>query len=244
MRKRLQSSSILTKVESIRMLMPRIGTRKLYHLLKEELEVGRDKLFSILRANHMLIKASRSYHKTTDSKHWLKKHSNKVKGIKIESPEQVWVSDITYIGKRDRHCYLSLVTDAYSRKIMGYDLSDSLQQQGCLRAMQMALKNRKYTGKQLVHHSDRGSQYCSHDYQKLLEKNKVICSMTENADPYENAVAERVNGILKLEFLLEKYDVKFDMMKKIVKQSIDIYNTLRPHLSCNMMTPQQRHDKK
>ncbi len=224
--------------------MPRLGTRKLYHLLKSELKelgVGRDKLFDILKANHMLIKPKRTYHKTTNSHHRFRKHKNLIKGLSITKPEQVWVSDITYIGTRENPMYLSLVTDAYSKQIMGYNVSDTLSTQGALSALKQALKNRKYSNKRLIHHSDRGLQYCSNMYQEILTKHKIICSMTESYDPYENAIAERINGILKQEFIeIVKVD-KLDFMKQLVSQSISTYNFKRPHLSCDMLTPNKMH---
>jgi putative transposase len=209
-----------------------------------ELGVGRDKLFSILRANHMLITPKRNYHQTTNSHHRFHKHKNLVSELEIKAPEQVWVADITYVGNRSNHAYLALITDAYSKKIMGYDLSDSLAVEGSLRALKMALKQRIYKQNPLIHHSDRGLQYCCNDYQKQLQKNKLVCSMTESYDPYANAVAERVNGILKDEFLLEQYRVDLKTLQKITAESIYLYNDYRPHLSCNMLTPNQMHCQK
>jgi len=223
--------------------MPRIGTRKLCHILEEplrDLHVGRDKLFKILKANQMLIVPSRSYRKTTNSHHRFHKHKNLVEKIDIIRPEQVWVSDITYINGRQNN-YLAMVTDAYSKKIMGYDLSDSLAAEGTIRALRMADKKRMYRQEPLIHHSDRGFQYCSDDYQKLLEKKRIVASMTETYDPYANAVAERVNGIIKHEFLLEEYKVDIKTMRLLVTEAVRTYNTRRPHLSCNMNTPEQMH---
>jgi putative transposase len=231
-------------VLDVRKLMPRTGTRKLCFLLKEplgELHVGRDKLFSILNANHLCIKPKRSYRTTTNSHHRFHKHANLVSQMPLIRPEQVWVSDITYVGNRYKHNYLALVTDAYSKKVVGYDLSNSLNVEGVQRALKMAVKQRIYADEPLIHHSDRGIQYCSDEYQKLLEKKQIKCSMTESYDPYANAVAERVNGILKDEFLLEQYKVDMLTMKKLVKNSINIYNNLRPHYSCYMLTPEQMH---
>lgn len=231
----------------LRELMPRIGTKKLYHILNEplkELKQGRDKLHQILKANNLLIKPKKSYHVTTNSHHRFKKHKNLIENLVPSRPEQVWVADITYIGNRPNHSYLALVTDAYSKKIVGYDLSESLNATGAIRALKMAVKKRIYKTKPLIHHSDRGIQYCCTAYQKLLNKKGVNCSMTESYDPYANAVAERVNGILKSEFELERYIVSINVMKKIVKQSIDIYNTLRPHYSCYMHTPEYMHKQK
>lgn len=229
----------------IRSKMPRLGTRKLYYLLKEELiscgiKIGRDVLFNFLRAEHLLVKPKRSYTKTTDSKHWMKKYPNLIKGTGIVRPEQVWVSDITYIKTASGNSYLSLVTDAYSKKVMGYELLDNLSAAGPLAALAMALKNRKYNAG-LIHHSDRGLQYCSAQYVQKLKDHNIGISMTQNGDPYENAIAERINGILKYEFLwVDGFKDHLQAMQ-VIKQSIGIYNTERPHLSCEMMTPEQTH---
>lgn len=241
--KRSQAGCVVELVQAVRNSMPRLGVRKLYYMLEKELVklgVGRDKLFSILRANHLLIKPLRSYHITTDSNHWYKKHKNLILETDITRPEQVWVSDITYI-KGVEHSYLALITDAYSKKIMGYDLSGSLKLEGTTRALSMAVENRKYPQKELIHHSDRGLQYCSYPYQDMLKQAKIKTSMTENGDPYQNAIAERVNGILKQEFLLENYKVSTDILEQIIKESIDIYNSQRPHFSCELLTPNQMH---
>ena len=224
--------------------MPRIGTRKLYYLLEDRLKdlgVGRDKLFAILRANQMLIKPTRCYRKTTDSHHRFHKHKNLVAEVLPSRPEQVWASDITYLGSHGNYQYLALVTDTYSKKIVGYDVSSSLSAEGAIRALKMGLKQRAYQNQELIHHSDRGFQYCCDEYQNILNKRNVRCSMTESYDPYANAVAERVNGILKHEFLLDKYNTRLPVMKEMVRNSIKIYNQLRPHQSCHMKTPDQMH---
>ena len=226
--------------------MPMIGTRKLYHLLKPQLtqlNIGRDKLFRILKANRLLIKQKRSYHITTDSHHRFRKHKNLVNILEIERPEQVWVSDITYTGNRKNPSYLALITDAYSKKIVGYNVSDSLNAYGSIRALEMAVKNRKDKTKPLIHHSDRGLQYCSDDYQKTLKTNNIKPSMTEQYDPYENAIAERINGILKQEFSIAKYDVDLVIKTNLISNAIKIYNTKRPHLSNHMLTPNQMHQQ-
>lgn len=241
------SVKVIHLVNSKRILMPKIGTRKLYYLLKEDLQklkVGRDKLFTILRANRLLIQPRRKYHITTDSHHRFRKHKNHIKTMDYSRPEQVWVSDITYIGKRDNPSYLALITDAYSKKIMGYNVSDSLNVKGSLAALEMALKNRIYKNEPIIHHSDRGLQYCSNEYQQLLQNHSILPSMTEKYDPYENAIAERINGILKQEFDIDKYDMDLKTKKKIVQNSIKIYNNLRPHLSNYMLTPKQMHNQK
>lgn len=219
--------------------MPRIGTRKLYHMLQptlEEKHIGRDRLFDILRANHMLIKPARSYHVTTNSHHRFRKHKNLVANMEPTRPEQIWVSDIIYIGNRKKHMYLSLVTDAYSKKVMGYNLSNSLDTQGSLNALKMANRNRMYRDECLIHHSNRGIQYCSDSYQRLLERYHITPSMTESYDPYANATAERINGILKQEFMLEDLDLPLAEMKRVVKDAIDKYNNQRPHYSCQYHT--------
>ena len=238
------SVQVIEMVISIRTLMPKIGTRKLYHMLSNNLKtigVGRDMLFRILKANHMLIEPKRSYHITTNSHHRFKKHKNLIEEITPSEPEQIWVSDITYIGHRKNPMYLALVTDAYSKKIVGYDVSNSLNTEGSLRAMKMANKSRLYKENILIHHSDRGLQYCSHEYQNLLRKNKVRCSMTETYDPYANAIAERINGILKQEFIGENRNLEINIMKELIKNSVEIYNDIRPHYSCQMKTPKEMH---
>ena len=229
-----------------RICMPRLGTRKLHFLLDDSfktnnLKIGRDKLFTILRTEQMLIKPKKTYTKTTMSKHWLKKHPNLVVNRKFMKAEELWVSDITYIKTREGNSYLSLVTDAVSRKIMGYHLSDNLKTDGVVKALKMAIKKRKYTHA-LIHHSDRGLQYCSQEYQSELQKNNIITSMTDGYDCYQNALAERVNGILKDEFPIEKCQ-DITQARKVIEQSIKIYNLIRPHLSLNFKTPDYMHKK-
>jgi len=234
-------------VQDIRNQMPRIGTRKLYHMLAEPLQslgVGRDKLFTILKANHMCIRPKRSYHVTTNSHHRFRKHKNLILDMEITRPEQVWVSDITYIDSRNNHSYLALITDAYSKKIIGYDFSNSLCADGSLRALKMAIKNRQYKNEPLIHHSDKGVQYCCNKYQEVLERNNILTSMTEAYDPYQNAVTERVNGILKDEFRLKENNVDGQTMNNLIVNSIYVYNCLRPHYSCGMLTPMNMHLQK
>lgn len=226
--------------------MPRLGTRKLYYLLKNSLKplkVGRDKLFRILKANHLLIVPKRIYHITTNSHHRFRKHKNRVCNLNINKPEQVWVSDITYVGRRENPIYLALITDAYSKKIVGFNVSNSLSVTGSLKALDMALKSRSHQEQPLIHHSDRGLQYCSNDYQELLSQNGIQSSMTEKYDPYENAVAERINGILKQEFNISKYNMQLKIKKQLIKESIKIYNQERPHMSNYMLTPNQMHQQ-
>ena len=244
--KQAKATQVVSLVLEVRKSMPRLGTKKTYHILLEELQlmkIGRDKLFDILRANHLLIQPKRSYHITTNSHHRFRKHQNHILKLQINRPEQVWVSDITYIGKREKPCYLSIVTDAYSKKIMGYNVADNMNVQSSVVALQMAVSQRKNKAISLIHHSDRGLQYCANDYQSILKKNGILPSMTQNSDPYENAVAERINGILKQEFMIDKYSLDLKLMKQIVKESITIYNTQRPHYSNYMLTPNEMHEQ-
>lgn len=243
----IELSKVRSLVLRVRMQMPRIGTRKLYYLLREEfnsqgIKIGRDALFDYLRSESMLVKPKKNYTKTTNSRHWLTKHPNLMNGIKASGPEQYFVSDITYIKSRERTHYLSLVTDAYSRKIMGYHLSDDMAAENVVKALKMANTNR-INDSQLIHHSDRGLQYCSSLYQTELEQSNIQPSMTDGYDCYQNAIAERINGILKNEFLIHKCNNGKDL-NKLIEQSIKIYNNKRPHLSLNYKTPNFIHNKK
>lgn len=232
---------VLEQVEKQRIEQPRVGTRKLHVALQASFEranvkVGRDSLFDILRAHNMLVKRKKAYHKTTNSYHHFHKYNNLIKEIKIDRPNQVWVSDITYIRTVKGFCYLALITDLYSRKIVGYDISDSLELTGCLRALQSALRKARPAAN-LVHHSDRGVQYCSNLYVNELKKRGIGISMTEENHCYENAVAERVNGILKDEFYLDQCFFSTRLAKRATKNAIKIYNNKRLHLSLGYKTP-------
>lgn len=233
-------------VQGYRMLMPRIGGRKLYWLIKPKLiahgiKLGRDGFFGYLRAHRLLVEPRRSYTKTTFSKHWMKKHPNLTKEAPAPvKPEQILVADITYVTSKQGTHYLSLVTDAYSRQIMGYHLSDNMPATEVVKALDMATKKRRYTH-QTIHHSDRGLQYCASEYQKVLRLNNLTPSMTDGYDCYQNALAERVNGILKNEFLLYECNTMSEL-KQLVDESVYIYNHIRPHLSLNMRTPAEVHD--
>jgi transposase InsO family protein len=235
------------KVLKVRQQLPRTGTRKLYYLLSKEfkeegIKIGRDKLFSILRDEQLLIIKKKRYTKTTNSKHWLHKYPNLVKGVSVITPEQIWVADITYISIEKGFIYLHLITDAYSKQIMGYCLSENLTATSTIKALQMALSKRKYKTP-LTHHSDRGLQYCSAGYVNLLCKNNIGISMTQDGNPYDNAIAERVNGILKDEFGLDDILPDLQQAKKQTDQAISLYNNQRPHLSCRMLTPKQMHSQ-
>lgn len=237
---------IVQEVLQIRASLPRLGTRKLHYMLTARLtehgiSIGRDKLFELLGRYRLLVKTRRRTVSTTQSHHWLYKYHNLTGDLQVNGPNQLWVSDITYIRLPGKFVYLSLITDAYSRKIMGYHLREDLSAQGCLSALQMALRERAPCTTPLIHHSDRGIQYCSKDYVKLLTDEKIAISMTENGDPYENALAERINGIIKTEFRLYSTTTGFEQTKALVDSSILAYNELRPHSSCDYLTPAQAH---
>jgi len=205
-----------------------------------EESIGRDKFFDILRENELLVKRRKRYEKTTDSYHRFRKYKNKLKGRKPTKPNQAFVSDITYIRTRRRFVYLFLITDAYSRMIVGWHLSGSLGIEGALKALKMAIRQCPHP-KGVIHHSDKGIQYCCKEYVQLLRKNRMEVSMTEANHCYENAMAERVNGILKDEFLLSEEMPDFATTQKAVEQAIESYNTLRPHWSLNLNIPQAIH---
>lgn len=227
--------------------MPRLGTRKLYHKLQPELraqciKLGRDKLFTWISEFDLLIKPRRRYMQTTNSKHHLHKYPNLVKELSLTAPEQVWASDITYIKTLQGTCYLNLVTDAFSRKIVGYTVAANMEAMSMSRALKMALKQ-KQTKAETIHHSDRGLQYCSNHYVSLAMKGNMKMSMTQDSDPYENALAERMNRTLKEEFGLGSTLANVEQVEELVKQAVELYNNHRPHLSLQMKTPQQVHQQ-
>jgi putative transposase len=249
--KRLQTDHfeeeiILQHVHALRSSMPRLGTRKLHYLLiallkEHNIKLGRDKLFALLDKHKLLIRQRKRKVITTNSRHWMHKYANQVKDLQVCRPEQLWVSDITYIRLVNQWGYLSLITDAYSRRIMGYCFRTDMAAQGCIEALQMALLKRQYPRLALIHHSDRGSQYCCSQYVTVLQQNNIGISMTDNGDPYENALAERINGIIKSEFNLFESRLAFEQTKKLIEQCIKVYNEQRPHSSCDMLTPVQAH---
>lgn len=241
-----EAEIIVQQVLKHRGLQPRIGTRKLLVMMQDfvkehHIALGRDGLFNLLREHDLLIRKRKRKARTTFSKHWYKKYKNLIRSFESLAPNLLWVSDITYIVIADGFAYLSLITDAYSKKIMGFYLSKTLEATGSIKALQMALSNCTDTAN-LIHHSDRGVQYCSTDYVTILNDKSIKISMTENGDPLENAIAERVNGILKDELLQEKY-IHFEEAQNSVAKSISIYNAIRPHSSCDMLTPQVAHQK-
>jgi putative transposase len=237
---------VLKLVQEIRRDLPRVGVPKLhimlaYPLKEHGIKMGRDGLYQLLGEHGYLIRYRRRKPYTTDSDHPYKKYPNLIRDIKyLTHAGQLWVSDITYIRLKEKFCYLSIVTDAYSHKIIGYCLYPTLHSNGPINALQAAAKSKRADS--LIHHSDRGSQYCCADYVKLLEHYGIKISMTEKGDPYENAIAERVNGILKGEFLLDKSFLSFTQAQEDVRCAIEKYNHIRPHASCNNLTPIQAHD--
>ena len=244
----MKDEIVLQHVLEIRKKQSRTGTLKLHFMLQEKLgqhgiKIGRDYLFCLMREHGMSIRKRKRKTVTTNSRHWMRKYNNLVRGLEVNRPEQVWVSDITYIQLKKQWGYLSLVTDAYSKRIMGWAFRTDLSAQGCIEALKIALANRAYPQKELVHHSDRGSQYCSQNYVDLLTENRIAISMTENGDPYENAIAERVNGILKEEFELYCSKSGFKDTIRKIRENIQTYNQLRPHASCDFLTPEQAHYK-
>ena len=244
----LQEEVVLSLVSEVRSKLPRVGTRKLYHMIKSEmdeneLKIGRDRLFDILRSNGMLVKVRRNKAKTTFSYRWFNRFDNLTEGIRLSGSNQLWVSDITYVRVGSKFLYLSLITDAYSRRIVGYHLSRSLDRSGCIAALRMALSTTTST-EGLIHHSDRGVQYCSGEYTALLEQHGIRISMTQNSQPLDNPKAERINGIIKGEFL-DNYNLRgLNDAREGVRKAVALYNSLRPHESLRLATPNQVHFEK
>lgn len=244
-----QQATVIDMVKNKRQRQPRLGTRKLHDLLQEPMQqagikLGRDGMFDLLRQAHMLVPPKRAYHKTTHSHHHLRRHPNLLKAgvpgqVQPTGCEQLWVADITYLPTRDKTVYLSLVTDAYSRKIVGWHVHASLQAEEVSQALRMALRGRKMNLR-LVHHSDRGVQYCSSHYQELHRRHGITCSMTDGYDCYQNALAERVNGILKTELLLHPA-ANLQQAIRMVREAISIYNEERPHDSLKRKMPAAVH---
>ncbi|WP_371326830.1 IS3 family transposase [Seonamhaeicola sp. S2-3] len=222
------------------------GGIKLHKELKQDfinadIKIGRDKFYRFLRLNNLLIPKTKNYITTTNSNHMYKKYKNLVKDHVPTRPEQLWVSDITYIKTENGHNYLALVTDAYSKQIMGYKLDNHMRTSLCTEALAMAIKNRKYPKQKLIHHSDRGFQYCNPKYTEFAESNGITMSMTEQYDPYENAVAERINRTLKYEYGLKQTIKNTDLAQKMTEQAVYIYNNLRTHFSLDLRKPAEVH---
>jgi transposase InsO family protein len=234
---------VLSLVYEYRSVMGRIGCRKLQHLinsrLPEDMKVGRDALYSLLERNSLLHKRRRKSVRTTWSNHWMHKYPNLITGVIPTASNQIWVSDITYIETvNDGFMYLHLVTDLYSRKVMGWCLSPTLHAEHTLKALEMAIRNAGCNLTGLIHHSDRGCQYCSERYVSLLKSSGMLISMTQSGDPLENAVAERVNGIIKNEWLMHENIMDGNIALKRISEIVNIYNNIRPHASLNYLTPE------
>ena len=241
-----QEELIVQQIHKIREHQPRCGGRKLHYMLQtflaeHQFSIGRDALFEVLLNNGLLIRRrKRKKPVTTDSFHRYKKYKNLIKEFIPVASNQLWVSDITYIHLQNSYAYLSLITDAYSRKIVGFYLSKTLEASGSIKALKMALQNNEVAPNTLIHHSDRGVQYCCNEYVSIVKNKKIKISMTENGDPLENAIAERVNGILKDELLEEMYK-DYASAQEGVAKAISVYNHLRPHSSISYKTPVELH---
>jgi transposase InsO family protein len=246
----IETEIILKEVQRIRKDHKRIGTRKLYEMLTpvmkaHHIKMGRDKLFDLLSAHHMLIRRRRRNIRTTFSNHWLRKYPNLIRGYIPNAPNQLWVSDITYWKVNNITTYITFITDAFSHRIVGYNLAESLEAVESIKALQMALSAFGAESHwNLIHHSDRGLQYCSTAYINLLTNRGIQISMTESGDPLENAIAERVNGIIKEEYL---YTEEIKTVKGAISylhKAIKLYNNKRPHMSINKYTPDAVHHAK
>jgi len=244
---RAQSQIILEMVQQERSSLPGIGGRKLLNLISMEMnranmQIGRDAFFDLLRENHLLVRHYKTRVVTTNSKHRYRRYPNLIRELLITRPHQLWVSDITYVATSEGYLYLSLITDAYSRKIVGWNISNKLDADSAVYALEMALSGLPdSTASDLIHHSDRGVQYCCDKYIAKLRFFKINISMTENGDPLENAIAERINGTLKTEWLNRSpLGTKSETAIRL-SGIIDTYNTKRPHLSINMLTPEAAH---
>jgi len=243
----LEQEIVLEKIYEIRKELPKTGCIKLYKELNNGflqghgISMGRDAVFNLVRSQGMLIKTKKKWVYTTNSFHRFKVHADLVQRRAALCAEEIWVSDITYLRTSACFVYLCLITDAYSRKIVGYHLATDLKAIGCIKALKQALKGRLYPDRPLIHHSDRGTQYCCDDYVSLLRDSNIQISMTQTGSPYDNAIAERVNGILKMEFDMEKTFKNVTQAKSCVELGIHKYNNLRLHASCQFQTPQDTH---
>lgn len=248
----IEEELVLEKVKHIRQTHRRMGTRKLYEklgefMLEHRIKMGRDGLFNLLASNGLLIRKRKRSVSTTNSHHWLRKYPNLIKDFSLTGINQVWVSDITYWKiSTGEYLYISFITDVYSHKIVGYHVAQTLETVESIKALQMALSAFKGAESHLnlTHHSDRGIQYCSHAYVKLLQENDIQISMTENGDPRENAIAERINGIIKGEYL-ETYQVySLEQASELLEAVVNLYNSDRPHMSIGNLTPNHIHQPK
>jgi len=244
----IEAELIIQQVIEIRRRHPIIGTRKLYlllqsFLLEHQIKIGRDKLFDLLAAYKLLVRRRKRRISTTQSYHRFHKYPNLIREMVITGINQLWVSDITYYKTMGRFVYLSFVTDAYSHKILGFHMAETLETIHSLRALEMAIKGVDSMQYKIIHHSDRGIQYCSEGYVKLLQSNDILISMTENGDPLENPIAERVNGIIKDEYLNHYHYATMKEIEEKLNQVVAYYNYERPHMSCSMFTPSKVHQE-
>ncbi len=243
--RQMEEVFILEEALKLREEHKRMGTEKMLLLMQPTLKehaikYGRDKFYTLLRAHGLTIRRRKPGPKTTNSNHLYRKYPNIVRDIKLLSAGKMWVSDITYIRTNKGFVYLSLITDNYSKKVVGWCLWPNLTSTGALNALKMAVESESVS-KELIHHSDRGIQYCCNDYVNYLNGSNINISMTENGDPYENAVAERINGILKDEYDLSETFSDYNQAHEAVKSAINKYNNKRPHRSCDMMPPAVAH---
>lgn len=243
----VEDELIIAQVKQIRSRHRRMGTRKLYELLQpflleEKIKIGRDALFDLLAANHLLVRKRRRRIQTTNSYHRFRKYPNLIRGMEATGINQIWVCDITYWKLKNDHVYISLITDAYSHKIVGYHLGETMEAEESIQALKMALSSLDAkSGARPIHHSDRGIQYCSNSYIKLLKENNIGISMTESGDPLENAMAERVNGIVKEEYL-DNYEIDaVPSARELLCITINLYNKERPHMTLGNFTPEEIH---
>jgi putative transposase len=245
-RKVINTEIVLELVRERRTNNPKMGGKKLFYLIhptlqQMDIKLGRDHLFDILRANKLLVVRKRSYTRTTHSLGWINKYKDHYNKVIFSKPNKAWVSDITYIRVGGKFYYLFLITDAHSRKIVGWNLAPTLETKWGIEALEMAIRQCKVK-KGVVHHSDRGFQYTSKEYTKLLGKHKMVVSMGQVGNCYDNAMAERVNGILKDEYLLDSTFKNIQTALSATKQAIKAYNYERPHMSLNMKIPFEIHD--
>jgi putative transposase len=242
----IEQQLIVEQVRQLRLGNGMLGGRKLHgmlepFLLEHQIKIGRDALFDTLADHHLLVRRRRRKAITTNSRHWLRKYPNLIKDLIPVRPNQVWVSDITYLRTTSNFVYISFITDAYSRKIVGYQVAENLEAINSVNALKMALAGLRKPIAGLIHHSDRGSQYCSSEYVKLLQDYQIQISMCEKGDPLENAIAERVNGIIKTEYFNDRTITSCYQAELILEKAVNNYNTIRPHMSCSMLTPEKVH---
>ena len=247
-RQLMQTAIVLDLVDEIRQDIPRIGGKKLYFMLQSKLRgyditLGRDRFFALLRDNDLLVKRRKKRPVTTMSRHQLRKYPNLITELVVKGPNQLWVSDITYIKVADKWNYVIFITDAYSKKVVGFQVSDRATTAFCLEALEQALEQWTDRDGTLIHHSDRGLQYCSYDYTGKLKDNGILISMTQNGDPLENAIAERVNGIFKGDFMMDKTFECLSQARQEIQRMVYHYNHTRPHASCDYLTPVQAHQR-